>query len=221
MNFLDCFPLFPHRDVPHPLRTPETEICLFTKDDNKMDSDATAIHYKELLQEKGVTEVNEVMPLQVLKKEFKMFNSRRQLSKRYDIFLADDRIFRLLHVHLGKEFYKRKKYPVQVDLTKNNLKKEILKAVDTSRFILTNRGNTNHMTVAHTHMSLDQIMENIMAAVQGITAKIPMGWNNIKALYIRTDESVSLPVHTSLVFKEWETKTGINSSDIWRCKFYW
>ena len=76
------------------------------------------------------------------------------------------------------------------------------------------------MTVANTHMSLEQIVENTMAAVQSVTAKIPMGWNNLKALYIRTDESVSLPVHTSLVFKEWERKTGLESNDIWRCKLY-
>ncbi|XP_033631206.1 ribosomal L1 domain-containing protein 1-like [Asterias rubens] len=204
--------------VPHTLRTPETEICLFAKDVDRLDQDATVRHYKELLQNKGVTEVNEVMPLQQLKKEFQMFTSRRQLAKRYDIFLADERIFRLLHTHLGKEFYKRKKYPVQVDMTKRNLKKEVLKAIDTTRFILTNRGNTNHMTVANTHMSLEQIVENTMAAVQSVTAKIPMGWNNLKALYIRTDESVSLPVHTSLVFKEWERKTGLESNDIWRLK---
>ena len=48
------------RKIPHPLRTPETEVCLFTKDEDKSDSEATARHYQELLESKGVTEVSEV-----------------------------------------------------------------------------------------------------------------------------------------------------------------
>ncbi|XP_038068794.1 ribosomal L1 domain-containing protein 1-like [Patiria miniata] len=205
-------------DIPHPLRTPETEVCLFTKDDDKLDTEATARHYQELLQSKGVTEVNEIMPLQVLKKEYKEFESRRQLAKRYDIFLADERVFRLMHVHLGKEFYRRKKYPITVDIKKGDLKSEILKAINATYFINTNRGNTNHLTAAHTGMTIDQVTENIMAAVQGVTASIPYGWYNIKSLYVRTDESVSLTLHTSLVFKGWDTNTDVNHRDIWRLK---
>ena len=61
MNNTCCF----HRTVPHTLRTPETEICLFAKDVDRLDQDATVRHYKELLQNKGVTEVNEVGQLGV------------------------------------------------------------------------------------------------------------------------------------------------------------
>ncbi|XP_022108401.1 ribosomal L1 domain-containing protein 1-like [Acanthaster planci] len=205
-------------NIPHPLRTPETEVCLFAKDDDNHDSEATVIHYQELLQSKGVTEVNEVMPLQVLKKEYQAFDSRRQLAKRYDIFLADERIFRLMHVHLGKEFYRRKKYPITVNMKKVNLKAEILKAINPTYFILTNRGNTNHLVAAHTGMTVDQVTENIMAAVQGVTSILHYGWPNIKALYVRTDESVSLPLHTSLVFEKWEQMPNIDHQDIWRLK---
>ena len=51
----------------------------------------------------------QVIPLKSLKREYKPFLSRRRLAAKYDMFLADERVFRLMHVHLGKEFYSIKK----------------------------------------------------------------------------------------------------------------
>ena len=77
-----------------------------------------------MVEEKGVTNelVNEVIALRQLKVEYKQYESKLSLVKRYDIFLADSRIIRLLPKFLGKPFYARKKFPIPVDLRANDLK---------------------------------------------------------------------------------------------------
>lgn len=46
-------------------------------------------------------------------------------SRRYDLFLADDRVLPVLPKLLGKTFFKKKRQPVPVDMTKKNLAKQI------------------------------------------------------------------------------------------------
>ena len=77
-----------------------------------------------MVEEKGVTNelVNEVIALRQLKVEYKQYESKLSLVKRYDIFLADSRIIRMLPKFLGKPFYARKKFPIPVDLRANDLK---------------------------------------------------------------------------------------------------
>ena len=70
-------------------------------------------------------------------------------------------------------------------------------------------------------MKPKQLVENIMASVQGMTEDIFRGWENVKALYIKTDKSIALPMYTSLVFKDWEknsASTGVDNTDIKRCE---
>ena len=44
---------------------------------------------------------------------------------RIDKVLVDERIIRLIPQFLGSVFYKKKKFPVAVNLTKKNLKDEV------------------------------------------------------------------------------------------------
>ena len=64
------------------------------------------------------------MSLRELKVEYKPFEAKTALCHRHEIFLADVRIVRFLPKFLGKCFYKKKKFPVQVNLEAQNLKKE-------------------------------------------------------------------------------------------------
>lgn len=51
----------------------------------------------------------QIVPLKSLKLEYKPHEAKRNLSNMYDIYLADERIVRLLPPILGKNFYGRKK----------------------------------------------------------------------------------------------------------------
>ena len=74
------------------------------------DHEPTVIKFNELLAEKeALGLVNQVIALRELKVEYKAFEAKTSLCHRFDRFLADERIVRLLPKFLGKPFYKRKR----------------------------------------------------------------------------------------------------------------
>ena len=97
----------------------EKDICLFVKDLQKglkVDHEDTIRHFTDLRGEKGIRGVTQSISLRELKVEYKQFEAKTQLSNKFDLFLADDRIIRLLPKFLGKPFYSRKKLPLQINL---------------------------------------------------------------------------------------------------------
>ena len=71
---------------------------------------------------RDLTFPNQVISLRELKVEYKQYEAKLQLCNRFDLFLADDRIIRLVPQFLGKCFYKRKKIPLQINLKAKDLK---------------------------------------------------------------------------------------------------
>ena len=57
------------------------------------------------------------------------------MTFRFDRVLVDDRIIRRVPQFLGKPFYKKKKIPVPVNLTKQNLKDEVHKIFKLDTFL--------------------------------------------------------------------------------------
>ncbi|XP_077980252.1 ribosomal L1 domain-containing protein 1-like [Glandiceps talaboti] len=191
-----------HRiSIPHAIHSKRTDVCLITKDERNMDRDQSGRFYENLLAEKGVKNITHVMSLQKLRKEYRPYQIRRDLVRMYDIFLADARIFRLLDTCTGKEFHRKNKYPIAVNLTKTDLAGEINKAVNSTYFTLIGRGSSSTFVVASTDMSENQVADNVMAAVEGMMTYIPMGWHNIKCLYIKTERSLAIPVYATLECK--------------------
>ena len=101
--------VLPHLALPDP-----HDVCLFVKDIERgirPDHEPTVLKYKDLLAEKGVREgiVSQVIALRELKVEYKPYEAKTALCHKFDKFLADDRIVRLMPKLLGKPFYKRKR----------------------------------------------------------------------------------------------------------------
>ena len=53
------------------------------------------------------------------------------------------------------------------------------------------------MKVAHTAMSEDNAVENVVKAAETLAANIPGGQENVKSLHIRTFNSPAVPVYIS------------------------
>jgi len=98
---------------------------------------------------------------------------------------------------LGKPFYKRKNFPVQVKLDSKDLVKEVEKALSTSCLALTHTGTSSCVTVGLTSMPEDQLCGNLVAAVRHLETRYPGGWSNIRALHLLSGTD-SLPFYVTL-----------------------
>jgi len=188
--------------LPHCVIQPPRDVCLITKDLKKglkEDHEDSVNHFKDLMEEKGVSNdlVSEVISLRQLKVEYKQYESKLSLVKRYDIFLADTRIMRLIPKFLGKPFYARKKFPVPINLRADNLKQEVQKGIDTVILPLSHHGTTSRVVFGNSKMSESDLTENLMALVEAVGARYPGGVKNIRSLHIKTDVSPAIPIHVN------------------------
>ncbi|XP_052535468.1 ribosomal L1 domain-containing protein 1 isoform X1 [Tympanuchus pallidicinctus] len=185
--------------LPHGIRAETAEVCLFTKDEPDLSAEQTESLYRKLLTQNGITTVSQVISYKTLKKEYKPFEAKRRLLNRFDLFLSDDRIRRLLPSHLGKHFYEKKKAPLSVNLKAKNLAKELQKHIQGTVLPVTNKGCCYTTRIGHTGMKADEILDNIIAAAEVIAKKLPKNWKNVKVLHLKTLKSVSLPIFTARI----------------------
>ncbi|KAH1183984.1 ribosomal L1 domain-containing protein 1 [Mauremys mutica] len=185
--------------LPHGIRPETSEVCLFTKDEPELSAEQTENLYKKLLIQNGITSINQIISYKTLKKEYKPFEAKRRLLNRFDLFLADDRIRRLLPSHIGKHFYQSKKAPLSVNLKAKNLAKELNKHIQGTILPVTNKGCCYTARVGHTGMKADELLENVTVAAEVISNKLPKNWKNIKVLHLKTLKSVALPIFNSYI----------------------
>ncbi|NWU94547.1 RL1D1 protein, partial [Upupa epops] len=183
--------------LPHGIRPETAEVCLFTRDEPNLSAEQTENLYRKLLIQNGVKSISQIISYKTLKKEYKPFEAKRRLLNRFDLFLSDDRIRRLLPSHLGKHFYERKKTPLSVNLKAKNLAKELRKHIQGTTLPVTNKGCCYTARIGHTGMKVDEILDNIIAAAEVISKKLPKNWKNVKILHLKTLKSVALPIFTA------------------------
>jgi len=185
--------------LPHSTLPDTREVCLFVKDLEKglkVDHEDTVRHFTSLLADKGVTGVTQVISLRELKVEYKQYEAKTQLCHRFDQFLADARVIRLLPQFLGKAFYKRKKLPIQVNLQASDLPAEFSRCLNTTQLPIKNTGSCSTVVVGLTSHNSTQLVENTRAVVDKLVEKYPGGWVNVRSLHLNSG-STSLPLYVS------------------------
>nr|XP_034986365.1 ribosomal L1 domain-containing protein 1 [Zootoca vivipara] len=182
--------------LPHDILPVTSDVCLFTKDEPSLTAEQTENLYRKLLSQHGITRISEVISYKTLKKEYKPYEAKRRLLSRFSLFLADDRIRRLLPSHIGKHFYRSKKAPVPVNLKAKDLSKEINKHLQGTILPITNKGCCYSIRVGHSGMEAWQISENVVAAVKVLATKAPQIWKSVKILHLKMSKSVALPIFT-------------------------
>ncbi|XP_060715959.1 ribosomal L1 domain-containing protein 1 [Tachysurus vachellii] len=183
--------------LPHALHNESVEVCLFTRDEPNMTPDQTERFYKKLLTQSGVKFMPQVIPFKVLKTEHKPFEAKRRLLGNFDIFLADARIRRRLPSHIGKHFYLRKKAPLSVDLRSKHLARDLDRLVQGTTLSVNKKGSCCLVRVAHSRMTTDEIVENIVTAVNTISQKLHLKGKSIKIIHLKSHTSIALPIYTS------------------------
>ncbi|KAK1162816.1 ribosomal L1 domain-containing protein 1-like isoform X2 [Acipenser oxyrinchus oxyrinchus] len=203
-----------HIPLPHGIRTSNAEVCLFTRDEPQMTSEQTEKFIKKLLAEHGVKNITQVIPYQALKKEYKPFEAKRKLLRSFDLFLADDRIRRLLPSQIGKHFYRSKKEPLSVNLKGKQLAKQLDRVIQGTTLPVSRKGCCCMARVAHSGMTVDEAVENISAAFNTIAEKLSQKGKNIKVLHLKTQNSVALPIYCSNLRNLSELDKEANAPDM-------
>ncbi|XP_066432314.1 ribosomal L1 domain-containing protein 1 isoform X5 [Eleutherodactylus coqui] len=183
--------------LPHGIRPDTCDVCLFTRDEPNMSAEQTEKFYRKLLSKHGLKQITEVIPLKKMKKEYKPFEAKRRLLSSFDLFLADERIRRLLPSLIGKHFYKAKREPLSVKLKGKNLAAVLKRNIQGTLLHITNKGCCYDIRVGHTGMEVGDTAENVLAVAQNIAEKLPQKWKNVKVLHLKTQSSVALPIYTS------------------------
>merc|ERR1719186_2077053 len=187
--------------LPHTPMPPSRDVCLIVKDLEKgikPDHEATVEHFQSLLADKGINQITQVISLRELKVEYKQYEAKTQLCHRFDLFLADARIIRLLPQFLGKPFYKRKKLPIQVDLNCKDLKGEMERALNTVTLPLKHTGSCSSVSVGYSSLSKEQLTENTLTVLRTVVDKYPGGWPNVRSVYVKSQSTPSLPLYVTL-----------------------
>ncbi|KAK6134989.1 hypothetical protein DH2020_031273 [Rehmannia glutinosa] len=120
---------------------------------------------KKLIKSQNIP-ISKVIKISKLKANYKPFEAKRKLCDSYDLFLVDKRVVHLLPKLIGKEFFKKKKLPLGVDLGKKNLKLQVEKALGSALFYLRS-GTCCVMKVGKVAMEKDEIVENVFDAING------------------------------------------------------
>eukprot|EP00899_Mesostigma_viride_P007689 jgi/Mesvir1/16921/Mv15782-RA.1 len=177
--------------IPHTLYPPDsTEVCLIIKD-----ADGEGKLAKEKLEK--IPGVAKVIGISKLAKNYKPFEAKRRLCESYDLFLVDDRVMRMLPKLLGKTFFQKKKHPIVVKLAKKNMEAQIRSACDAT-YLYTSTGTCSSVKVGRTTQPVDEIVANVVAATEGIAARVPKHWDNIQSIFLKTVDSVALPIFTTM-----------------------
>lgn len=164
----------------------------------KVDHEDTIHHFEDLLRKHNVQGVTQIISLRELKVEYKQYEAKLQLCHKFDKFLADARIIRLLPQFLGKHFYSRKKIPVQVNLSAKDLAAEVAKGLKMTTLALSNTGSTSMVSVGVSSLSSDSLVDNIMTVLDSLDSKYPGGWGNVRSVHLAAGAHTSLPLYVSL-----------------------
>jgi ribosome biogenesis protein UTP30 len=180
--------------LPHALFSPTSELCLIIDDrsNSKLTSDAA----KTKLKAENIP-VSKVIKLSKLKSYYKPYEAKRKLCNSYDLFFADKRVIPLLPRLLGKQFFKKKKLPLPVDLTHKNWKEQIEGACS-SGLLYFRTGSCSVVRVGKASMEAVELVENVVAAIHGVVECVPKKWGGVRSFHVKLSESLALPVYQAV-----------------------
>jgi len=173
----------------HSMYNKAPSVCLITKDPQR--------YYKDLMKTNNIS-IARVIGIDKLKKKFKELEAKRILCDSHDVFLVDERVVPIVPRWFGSYFYRKSKAPVKVNLKTKALKSEVEAA--TRSCMVANIGKGNNLSILCGRVSFDNesLIENIHAALDELCSNVRPGWKNVKAVYVKTENSVALPIYTAI-----------------------
>jgi len=84
-----------------------------------------------------------------------------------------------------------------LNLTDANFVKELTQARD-STYLYIKTGPCCAVRVAKASFTQQQVVENILSAIEPIVGHLPKKWQNVQGIFLKTHDSVALPIYNSL-----------------------
>jgi ribosome biogenesis protein UTP30 len=182
--------------LPHPvIAHSDASVCAISDDGPKSRSPSAS----DLLDKSKSLHfpISEVIPFSKLRTDYRPYESRRRLAGSHDLFIADRAILPQLPRHLGKAFYSTKKAPIGVDFTRVGWPEQVQKVL-VSSFLYLRTGTCSTMKVGRLDMKEEDIVENVIAAVEAAVNNVPKKWANVRALHLKALDSVALPIYQAV-----------------------
>jgi len=190
--------------LPHSLHINDKKenpsICLIVKDVDPKDRDyeKTTRKYQSLVADQSLNSlISMIVPLKQLNLEFRHFEAKRKLCTSFDMFLADKCLHEILFngSKLGKEFRKRRKMPVEIDVNSLTLKEDIQNVLYSTSIRLSGRGAIVDINTFLSTHTVEQALANISAVKAELIKHLPGGEANIKSMYLKSTDLLSVPVY--------------------------
>ena len=132
----------------------------------------------------------EFMSVDDLKKLNKNKKMIKKLAKKYDAFLASEALIKQIPRLLGPGLSKAGKFPTPVSHN-DTLEEKIAEIKSTIKFQL-KKVLCLGVAVGHVKMTEDQLVNNIMLAINFLVSLLKKNWQNVKSLFIKS--SMGKPV---------------------------
>ncbi|XP_051210264.1 uncharacterized protein [Lolium perenne] len=182
--------------LPHPVVAHSAASVCAISDDRAGSGSPAAAAILDAARALGLP-VSEVVPFSAVRTDYRPYESRRRFAASHDLFLADRALLPMLPRLLGKAFYASKKAPLAVDFTRAGWPEQVRKVVN-STFLYLRTGTCSGIKVGRLDMGEEEIVENVMAAVETAVEKIPKNWANVRALHLKAVDSVALPIYQAV-----------------------
>ncbi|KFK42958.1 hypothetical protein AALP_AA1G061100 [Arabis alpina] len=189
--------------IPHPLIDlvrDAPDLCLIIDDKHK----------NKITKEAALKKIeSEKIPISNVIKVSKLKSDLRKLEvdeeRRFELYFTERRLLPVLPKLLGKEFVKKKKNnPIAINLRYGNWKEQVEKVCESALFFV-GTGTCSVVKVAKLSMGKKMIVENVVAAIDGISDSIPGKWKNVRLFHVKLLESLALPVYQSVSDMEIES----------------
>ena len=179
--------------IPHSMVNLETaELCLIVKDNDGKGHKEAKLKVESMGEDKAG--IAKVLGVSKLRNNYKPHEAKRKLCDSYDLFLADERVIPVLPKLLGKTFFKKKRQPIPVDLTKKDWAKEI-RSKTSATYLSLSSGTCVRVKTGTSAMSVEDVVENTVVAIEGAVKHIPRRWGNIQSIFVKCNETVALPLY--------------------------
>lgn len=179
--------------VPHPLFhfDGSQKICLIISEKGDLNADVA----ENKIKEEGLP-VSKVFEYSKLYADNKLFANKLKLCGSFDLFMADKAIRHTIPRLLGPAFFTRKRNPIPVTLTEEKWRGPMESACSSA--LISIKGSCCSVRVARGSQTSREIVENVVAVIDGLASTIPEMWANISSMYLKFLDSLVYPVYQSV-----------------------